>query len=1354
MKKTKITTMIAVVCTALILLVGGTFAWYYDSNKVNLNQIDGAVTYLTKYFESGDGTGPEHAKYNEEGNIVSEEGCAYEIKTAEQFYNLAWLQYMGYFNQPEEGGTAIPTTYFYLSADIDMTGYVLPPIGTSVNPFLGNFDGCGHSVSGLTVTNKVNGSGTSIKDLPYTLVIDDVNEVENVEIIGLFGVVGTLDKATIGNESNATFGSYTYSSITNKVQNLYISGLTVETQTSDSLIGVAVGYVNGTVENVGVIDSNIKIDGTVTALSYTSNLSDYSLVGYCTEAYKDTVDVVYVDQAAPVVKLSKFQNQDSGDAWGGSISMEDLYTRLSGMYDQAQPVTYSTEKTVVIDIDGNRTVTENVTTAQNNNIISYDDSSINSETNAGRVTFSKRSTGDKSFVLLYGEKEIPYSKTVTTTQTKLVAYEGTYISNGTYYLTANGSGITNGVTLSQSSSVWDITSEDGYIFTYIDNTKYYLNRNNNDLSISQTPDTIWSKASNFIYCDSVEIKYYLACSDAGEWSLSPQTKYYYITDGTNYLVCSNGVFTNTQTEAEATHWSFTSSGTGYRISYSDGNTTYYLGYNNRLDANTETTWYIDEKGIYCQNNGTNYYLLFDNESWNAEPEQYTISSGDSYLSVQNGDITTTDQSNASLWTYSNNYLSTVSNETTYYLNLSRSWDNTSLTISTGGNTSWYIDSSGYCYTKSWRTYYYIYLNGSTWSLTPSKNVTRAVIEKYINGSLASRQEGKMEAATTVELENENGTYEQTTTTTINEDSSYLTPDSFVPLAADTKDGYGVQRNNTGYIISGAQYTDSNYANSANSNYLMNSGDIRVSSDFFNFSHLYYSNNNASDKKYSAQGGTNLEIVTITAQSGGKYVRIKDNYNKNNTSVNTTLSKQYSQKIDYTTLGLKKYEDSRDILHSHLNASKTGYLYGLHFMDAEISVDNVVTIPHAVINDEDYYDFKMPRDCIDFTLKEAGFINFFAGSYFTNNNTFFSLHQIFRDENGDITAIRQISKIYDLGNETYAYLFADSVNNICSDGKTHDDSELIFDLKWIMEPDLGTCVGTSSNGYKGALYYFEVPANAGEYALGSVDGRIGAYLIYLDISANSQEVQCQEITEVTTTTTNTYEYPKGLQVVTSTDSKPIVDTNSVAVALNDDNQTVEIKRENDTVTFSGAGTAVYKGDDLTLKDSGGNAMTVFPKSTVVVTEKKITRIEYNTTTKVTKTTITTITETTENGALKDRTYKVTVDGVEQAATDDDTSVAGGTGILDYHYILPKETTVVNTFDLPQLEANGLTTIVDTDYPQIGEEAVEFEDKATAYTVTVSTTKDISIKEDTISDGYTATLNGNTFTAGQSISVSPE
>jgi hypothetical protein len=34
-----------------------------------------------------------------------------------------------------------------------------------------------------------------------------------------------------------------------------------------------------------------------------------------------------------------------------------------------------------------------------------------------------------------------------------------------------------------------------------------------------------------------------------------------------------------------------------------------------------------------------------------------------------------------------------------------------------------------------------------------------------------------------------------------------------------------------------------------------------------------------------------------------------------------------------------------------------------------------------------------------------------------------------------------------------------------------------------------------------VYYFEIPVNAGEFALGSVEGHDGAYLIYLDLAAN-------------------------------------------------------------------------------------------------------------------------------------------------------------------------------------------------------------------------------------------------------------
>lgn len=315
---------ITVICLLAILLAGltGTLAWY-GSTEAQLPQIGGSVTYMAKYFESGDGTGSP--KYDP-ATMGDSTGCAYEIKTAEQFYNLAWLQYLGYFNQPNENGV-IPTTYFYLSADLDMRNYVLPPVGTTKYPFLGNFDGNGHTVSGLTVTNKVNNTDTPIKDLPYIITQGDADyEVADVEIIGLFGVVGSLDAPTTGSEPAAACGSYTYSSITNEVKNLYISGITVRTQTNQSLIGIAAGYVNGTVENVGVIgNTTIRIASVCLDENLTPNMSDFSLVGYCTEAYKV--------QNTTVTPNGSFDDNISGGGsgeggFGNSIAMKDLFNRV------------------------------------------------------------------------------------------------------------------------------------------------------------------------------------------------------------------------------------------------------------------------------------------------------------------------------------------------------------------------------------------------------------------------------------------------------------------------------------------------------------------------------------------------------------------------------------------------------------------------------------------------------------------------------------------------------------------------------------------------------------------------------------------------------------------------------------------------------------------------------------------------------------------------------------------------------------------------------------------------------------------------------------------------------------------
>ena len=162
MKKYVNTRVLLLFCLCALLLAGAavTYAWY---RPIKLNfapaKVDGSIR--ASYFQSGDGS----------------QAKPFEIAKPEQFYNLAWLQYLGKFNEADENRT-IPTTYFYLSADIDMTDYVLPPVGTEKYPFVGNFDGGGKTVTGLEIA------------VPTDLPIE--GEYEKPKIVGAFGVVGTM----------------------------------------------------------------------------------------------------------------------------------------------------------------------------------------------------------------------------------------------------------------------------------------------------------------------------------------------------------------------------------------------------------------------------------------------------------------------------------------------------------------------------------------------------------------------------------------------------------------------------------------------------------------------------------------------------------------------------------------------------------------------------------------------------------------------------------------------------------------------------------------------------------------------------------------------------------------------------------------------------------------------------------------------------------------------------------------------------------------------------------------------------------------------------------------------------------
>lgn len=330
MKKYVNTRVLLLFCLCALLLAGAavTYAWY---RPIKLNfapaKVNGSIR--ASYFESGDGS----------------QAHPFEIAKPEQFYNLAWLQYLGRFNEAGEDGT-IPTTYFRLSADIDMTGYVLPPVGTEKYPFVGNFDGEGKTVTGLTIAEPT--------DLPIE------GEYEKPQIVGAFGVVGTMN----GEAGNITIDghNYTYSSAANEVKNVTFKRLTVETQTPNALIGLAAGYVNGTLTNVGIqldntLMSKLNIKSNTSPLNAISaNLSDHSLVGYTKDVETDTSNTVkhYQPAAAQGTFTAKGETGDDETSGGGSLELNNLYTRVADIYGESEIVSIGSQKYKVFGEDSEK----------------------------------------------------------------------------------------------------------------------------------------------------------------------------------------------------------------------------------------------------------------------------------------------------------------------------------------------------------------------------------------------------------------------------------------------------------------------------------------------------------------------------------------------------------------------------------------------------------------------------------------------------------------------------------------------------------------------------------------------------------------------------------------------------------------------------------------------------------------------------------------------------------------------------------------------------------------------------------------------------------------------------------------
>ncbi len=247
---------------ALFSVHDTTLSWFVKNVDVD-NGASGQTAGA--YFAGGDGT----------------KGTPYLLTNQRHFYNLAWLQYLGYFNQDENNDGKIDKQYYFkLSNDIDCKNLVIPPIGTTKYPFLGSFDGGNYTISNF----KISDTYSELVSHPSAIDVEgneyhstNSTTINYCSIVGTFGVIGSYNSSPAD-----TF----YETSIPSLSNLYLDDVTISTKTNQVLVGAIAGYVNATIDNCGVHYVTFKIAGNTSNLSSFSNVSDFTLIGsYNKEKY-------------------------------------------------------------------------------------------------------------------------------------------------------------------------------------------------------------------------------------------------------------------------------------------------------------------------------------------------------------------------------------------------------------------------------------------------------------------------------------------------------------------------------------------------------------------------------------------------------------------------------------------------------------------------------------------------------------------------------------------------------------------------------------------------------------------------------------------------------------------------------------------------------------------------------------------------------------------------------------------------------------------------------------------------------------------------------------------------------------
>lgn len=529
-----------------------TFAWFAYIPTLSFGTGSGKINVgagsETSYYESGS------------GDSIND---PYIISNRNHLYNLAWLQYMGRYNTP-----SISQKYFKLKNDIDMSGLTLPPIGTDNYPFLGHFDGNNKTVSNLIISNDDPTSSNS--DFGVTKpAANNLQNTEQPEIVGFFGVVG----------QSPTIDDLTYSSSIVSVSNLTLNNITVRSKTDQTLIGIAAGYVDGTLSGVKV-DGNATIDvdgqSTTAAInSITDHISDYGLVGYSTKtsrsgSYSQDISAYYDSE----------DSEGQGANWGGSIAIDDLFDRLldiKNTYTIAN-TSFATERTNYYK-NGSTFVRSENTNTSSSTIYEYNENKNSGTYNNKLGAFQMGDTRTDIHYLSGGH----YVK-----NENLVKHTGGRpITDGTNYLSirlnSSGSALFTNAFDTDTCTFWNIpVGSSGKISTLyqIGGSTYYLTIVNNVLELTDSS------------------------SSAINWTVSSSNGVLSIRNGNYHLIFDEEWLVRDFSKTSETY---------YEISYTNNQTTYYFTPGGTEETNPfflKATTNPDEriKWSYDSTYGSYYYI--------------------------------------------------------------------------------------------------------------------------------------------------------------------------------------------------------------------------------------------------------------------------------------------------------------------------------------------------------------------------------------------------------------------------------------------------------------------------------------------------------------------------------------------------------------------------------------------------------------------------------------------------------------------------------------------------------------------------------------------------------------------------